>query len=215
VRDLPASLGNVAAYVADVAKAGKFGAINPRVAAISAVHRASGYSSPTKAKVVRVARREARRMAEGPEHEARPATAPDLSRMVEGFGSDLAGCRGRALVLLGFAGALRRNELVGLDVADITEETGGLTVRLRSKADRSGGGRTVGIPGGTNRAICPIRAWRTWLEVSHITEGPAFRPVGRHGHVGATRLTSQAVALLLKRHVGPAALDRAKLAARH
>jgi integrase len=56
--------------------------------------------------------------------------------MVEGLGIDPAGCRDRALLLLGFAGPLRRSELAGLDVADITEGSGGLTVRLRrSKTD--------------------------------------------------------------------------------
>jgi hypothetical protein len=79
------------------------------------------------------------------------------------------------LLLLDFAGALRRSELVGLDVADVVEGTDGLTVRLRrSKTDQEGAGRTVGIPFGSNPVTCPVRAWRAWLEVSGITEGPAF-----------------------------------------
>jgi hypothetical protein len=53
-------------------------------------------------------------------------------------------------------------------------------------------------------ATCPVRAWRGWLEVSGITEGHAFCPVDRHGHIGTTRLSGQAVALVLKRHAAGA-----------
>ena len=133
--------------------------------------------------------------------------------MVKGLGIDPAGCRDRALLLLGFAGALRRSELVGLDVADVTEGTDGLTVRLRrSKTDQEGAGRTVGIPYGSNPATCPVRAWRAWLEVSGVAEGAAFRPVDRHGHIGGTRLSAQAVALVLKRHAARAGLDPGEVA---
>ena len=115
--------------------------------------------------------------------------------------------------LLGFAGALRRSELVGLNFADITEGTDGLTVRLRrSKTDQEGAGRNVGIPYGSNLATCPVRAWRAWLELSSITEGPAFRPVDRHGRIGITRLSPPAVALVLKRHASRAGLDPSEVA---
>ena len=125
----------------------------------------------------------------------------------------MGGCRDRALLLLGFAGAMRRSELVGLDVADITEGTDGLIVRLRrSKTDQEGAGRTVGIPFGSNLATCPVRAWRAWLELSSITEGAAFRPVDRHGRIAVTRLSGQAVALVLKRHASRAGLDRDEVA---
>jgi integrase len=98
-------------------------------------------------------------------------------------------------------------------VADITESSDGLTVRLRrSKTDQEGAGRTVGIPYGTNLATCPVRAWRAWLDVSGITEGHAFCPVDRHGHLGTTRLSGNAVALVLKRHAARAGLDPAEVA---
>jgi hypothetical protein len=65
----------------------------------------------------------------------------------------------------------------------------------------------AGVPYGSNPATCPVRAWRGWLEVSGITERAAFRPVDRHGHTGLTRLSGQAVALVLKRHAARAGLD--------
>jgi integrase len=153
-------------------------------------------------------RRGVRRTLGTAQRQVRPVTVPDLRTMLQGLDTDPAGSRDRALLLLGFAGALRRSELVGLDVVDVTEGADGLTVRLRrSKTDQEGAGRTVGIPYGSNAVTCPVRAWLAWLVVSGITEGAVFRPADRHGHIGAIRLTAQAVALVLKRRAARAGLD--------
>jgi site-specific recombinase XerD len=210
---LPARPKTVACYVADLAKVAKPATIDLRLAAISAAHRAAGYESPTKEEAVRLVRRGVRRTLGTAQRQVHPVTVPDLRTMLQGLGTDPAGCRDRALLLLGFAGALRRSELVGLDVADITEGSEGLTVRLRrSKTDQEGAGRTLGIPFGSNPATCPVRAWRAWLEVSGITEGAAFRPVDRHGHIGPTRLSAPGVALVLKRLASHAGLDASEVA---
>jgi integrase len=205
---LPAGPETVACYVANLAKVAKPATIDARLAAISAAHRAAGHDSPTKTEAVRLVRRGMRRTLGTAQRQVRPVTVPDLRAMLEGLSIDPAGCRDRALILLGFAGALRRSELVGLDVADVSEGADGLTVRLRrSKTDQEGAGRTLGIPFGSNPVTCPVRAWRAWLEVSDITEGAAFRPIDRHGLIRTARLSGQAVALVLKRHAAPAGLD--------
>lgn len=208
VTALPAGAETVACFVADLAKAAKPATIDLRLAAISAAHRAAGYDSPTKAEAVRLVRRGVRRTLGTAQRRVRPITVPDLRTMIDGLSTDAAGCRDHALLLLGFAGALRRTELVGLDVDDVREGPDGLTVHLRhSKTDQESTGRTVGVPYGSNPQTCPVRAWRAWLEASGISEGPAFRSVDRHGRVGTTRLTAQAVALVLKRHTARAGLD--------
>jgi integrase len=201
VMALPAGAETVACYIADLAKAAKPATIDARLAAISAAHRAAGYDSPTKEEAVRLVRRGVRRTLGTAQRQVHPVTVPDLRTMLEGLGSDSVGCRDRALLLLGFAGALRRSELVGLDVTDVAEGADGLTLHLRrSKTDQEGAGRTLGIPFGSNPVTCPVRAWRAWLEVSGITEGFAFHPVVGHGHIDTTRLNAQAAALVLKRH---------------
>jgi len=205
---LPAGPETVAYYVADLAKVAKPATIDLRLAAISAAHRAASYDSPTKQEAVRLVRRGVRRTLGTAQRQVRPVTVPDLRTMLEGLGTDPAGCRDRALLLLGFAGALRRSELVGLDVADVTEGIDGLTVHLRrSKTDQEGAGRTVGVPCGSKQATCPVRAWSAWLDVSGITEGAAFRSADRHGHIAPTRLSAPSVALVLKRHAADAGLD--------
>jgi site-specific recombinase XerD len=213
VTPLPASAETVAFYMTDLAKEAKPATIDLRLAAISAAHRAAGHDGPTKEEAVRLVRRGVRRTLGTAQRQVRPLTVPELRTMFQGLGTDLGGCRDRALLLLGFAGALRRSELVGLDVADITEGSDGLTVHLRrSKTDQEGAGRTMGVPFGSNPITCPVRAWRAWLELSGITEGAAFRSVDRHGHIGPTRLSGQAVALVLKRHAGRAGLEPGELA---
>jgi integrase len=210
---LPAGAETVALYVADLAKDAKPATIDLRLAAISAAHRAAGHDSPTKAEPVRLVRRGVRRTLGTAQRQVRPLTVPELRTMLQGLGTDPGGCRDRALLLLGFAGALRRSELVGLNVDDITGGADGLTLHLRrSKTDQEGAGRTLGIPFGSNPATCPVRAWRAWLEVSGITEGAAFRAVDRHGRLGPTRLSAPAVALVLKRHAARAGLDPGEVA---
>ncbi|WP_309709653.1 tyrosine-type recombinase/integrase [Armatimonas sp.] len=125
----------------------------------------------------------------------------------------LIACRDRALLLLGFAGAMRRSELVGLDVADVVEAADGLVVTIRrSKTDQEGQGRKIGIPYGSKLATCPVRSLRAWKVRAKITEGPLFRQVNRHGKVLEGRLGDRTVALVVKRAVAATGVDAASYA---
>jgi integrase len=85
----------------------------------------------------------------------------------------LKGVRDRALLLLGFAGAFRRSELVALDVADLQETDDGFRVLIRrSKTDQEGHGATIAIVRGHH--ACPVKAVKAWLSAAGITEGPLF-----------------------------------------
>jgi site-specific recombinase XerD len=210
---MPADPETVALYVADLAGTLKPATIDARLAAISAAHRAAGYESPTKAEPVRLVRRGVRRKVGTAQRQVRPVSVADLRAMLQHAGDHPAGHRDRALLLLGFAGALRRSELVALDVEDVTESADGLTLRLRrSKTDQEGHGRAVGIPYGSNPSTCPVRAWRRWLDVSGISSGPAFRPVDRSGRVSGDRLGDRSVAEIVKRYAAAAGLDPEQVA---
>ena len=101
---------------------------------------------------------------------------------VRPLGDSLIDIRDRAVLLIGYAGAFRRSELVGLDVEDIAEVEDGLRITLApSKADQEGEGIVIGIPYGSNPVTCPVRAWRAWLLASGITGGAAFRSITGHG----------------------------------
>ena len=119
--------------------------------------------------------------------------------------ANLRGLRDRAMLLLGFAGGLRRSEIVGLDAGRDQTEDGrgwvemldkGLLVTLRGK----NGWRDVEIGRGSSDATCPVVALQTWLKLARIGHGPLFRRVtGRGKDVGPDRLTDQQIARLVKR----------------
>jgi site-specific recombinase XerC len=96
--------------------------------------------------------------------------------MVPIAGTRLADLRDRALLLLGFAGAFRRSELVALDVEDIEPTTEGLRVTVRrGKTDQEGQGAVIAVVRG--HTACPVEALRVWLAAANITTGPVFRPI--------------------------------------
>jgi integrase len=97
--------------------------------------------------------------------------------------------RDRALLLIGFAGGLRRSELVAINLIDFERVREGIILIIRrSKTDQDGVGRRIGIPFG--RTIhCPVRALESWLSTARIEDGPVFRPVDRHQPVSASQLS--------------------------
>jgi integrase len=124
----------------------------------------------------------------------------------------LIGKRDRALLLVGFAGAFRRSELVGLDVGDLSWQEGqGVIVTLRrSKTDQEGQGQKVGIPFGQGEETCPVRALREWLAAAQISEGPVFRAVDRHGNVSSRGMCGRSVARVVQRSIGHTGKDARK-----
>ena len=119
--------------------------------------------------------------------------------MVEQLPPTLLGRRDRPLLLLGFAGAFRRSELVALDVADVQETHEGLIVTLRlAKTDQEGAGRHVGLPCGGHPQSCPVRALQDWLRAAGITEGPLFRGLRRNDAL-LGRLSDRGVARVVQR----------------
>ena len=102
--------------------------------------------------------------------------------------------------MVGFAGALRRSEVVRLTAADIQFVDAGLVIQLRrSKTDQEGAGFSKGLPYGTLAETCPVRALRRWLDAAEITSGPLFRPIGRYGTIGTAALHPQGVVRAVKR----------------
>jgi site-specific recombinase XerD len=132
--------------------------------------------------------------------------AAKMLGMVATAPESLTGLRDRALLLLGFAGAFRRSELVALDVADIAENETGLLVRIRSsKTDQEGEGVTIAIARGD--IACPVKALRVWLDAAGIETGPIFRPIDKAGTVRPSRLTCRSVANFVKAYAARAGLD--------
>lgn len=209
---LPATDKTVALYLTEAADRMKTSTMQRRLSAIAQAHKAAGHESPTKGRVAMVW--QGIRRAKGTAQKGKaPARTQEVRAMVATCGDGLLHARDRALLLLGFAGAFRRSELVGLDVADLDFGADGLTVTLRrSKTDQEGAGQKVGIPYGSTPQTCPVRNLRAWLDAASITSGPVFRSVNRWEQVSAARLTGRAVALIVKRCAEAAGLDPAQYA---
>jgi integrase len=206
---LPALPETVALYLTHLAEKGrKVSTIERALVSISQRHRFALQPSPRSSALVAETLRGIRRSIGVAQRGKAPVLAADLRRMLSIVADGLLGIRDRALLLLGFAGAFRRSELVSLDVGDLAFTQDGLEVTIRrSKTDQEGQGRKVGIPYGMTPETCPVRALRAYLEASGITEGAIFRAVSRHGKLASVRLSDRAVALVVKRYAHRVGLD--------
>jgi integrase len=123
------------------------------------------------------------------------------------MGDRLKDLRDRALLLIGFAGGLRRSELAAINLIDFERVRDGIILTIRrSKTDQDRRGRKIGIPFGRN-IRCPVRALENWLIAARIEEGPVFRPLDRHGRVSAGRLSGEVVSLIVRDRMGAAGFD--------
>ncbi|MFN3628187.1 MAG: site-specific integrase [Parvibaculum sp.] len=204
---IPASADTIAVYLADLANAYKTATIVRRVTALSKAHDATGAANPTKSELVRATMRGIKRTNGTATREAKPILREDLFQMLDCIGDSTKDMRDKALLLLGFAGAFRRSELVGLDVSDIEHVRQGIVVTLRrSKTDQNGAGRKIGIPFGRSK-WCPVKQLADWLEHAKIETGPLFRGINRHGHIAEQRLSGEAVCVIVKQRTEAAGFD--------
>lgn len=209
VAALPSAPETVAAFLAAEADAGrKVATLEQRAAAIRWAHEAAGHESPTGAKGVRATLAGIRRTVGVAPARKAPATAERLAAMIAHAPADtLKGKRDRALLLFGFASAMRRSELVALDVRDVEGAERGLLVTLRrSKSDQEGRGHVRAVPYGRSPETCPVRALEAWLGAAAITSGRIFRSVTRHGQVNGS-LSARAVADMVKAYARAAGLE--------
>ena len=116
--------------------------------------------------------------------------------------------RDRTIILIGFSGGFRRNEIVSLDYEDLEFVEKGLKIRLkRSKTDQFGEGSVKGLPYFDNSEYCPVVSIRKWIKISKINSGPLFRRFTKGSKLSDNRLSDQTVALLLKNYLEIAGIE--------
>ena len=197
---LPASPAALCGFLADEASAGKRAStLGRRLAAIRYFHRAAGYDTPTADEKVKAVLSGIRRTIGAAPVRKKAATSDLVLSMVGGKGASLRELRNRAILLLGFAGAFRRSELVAINVDDLEETAEGMLVTLRrSKTDQEGIGRRVAIPRG--EIACPVEAVKAWIVAAGISSGPIFVRIfnKRSQRVTERRLAPRNVAAIVK-----------------
>ena len=204
---IPSAPEQIAEYLVAMAQTNTAATISRRLASLSKAHRAIGVDDACKTEIVKATMRGIRRMIGTAQREAKPILREDLFQMLAQMDDSVKGKRDKALLLIGFAGAFRRSELVGLDVADIQHVRQGVVITVRrSKTDQTGAGRKIGVPFGRT-LWCPVRHLIDWLDHAGIEDGPIFRSVKRHGKIAEQRLSGEAVCLIIKERAEAAGFD--------
>ncbi|MFO1432582.1 MAG: hypothetical protein U1F76_21015 [Candidatus Competibacteraceae bacterium] len=167
---VPSTPEQVAAYLAAHADSHAPASLGRWLVSLGRAHTTQGLVNPCQSELVRTTLRGIRRQRGMSQRQVAPAVRDEVLLMVGQLGDSLRDCRDRALLLIGFAGALRRSELVALTTADVAFVDHGLTLTVRrSKTDPQGQGRTLGVPRGpAARSVPPRRCAPGW-------NGPAGR----------------------------------------
>ena len=116
--------------------------------------------------------------------------------------------RDRTIILIGFSGGFRRNEIVSLDYDDLDFVTEGLKINIRrSKTDQFGEGSVKALPYFNSPHYCPVVSLGNWIKISKINSGPLFRRFSKGSKLSENRLTDQTVALLIKKYLELAGIN--------
>ena len=218
---LPACGADVATFLAAERRRGLApNTIDLRRAAIRYLHRAGGCAVPTGdvcvAETVAGIRRDAARKGQAPEKKA-AATASIVRQMLAQMPDDLRGLRDKALILVAFAGALRRSELVAIRVEQLEQTERGLRLTLPQSKGSQAAAVIVPLPYGETE-LCPVRALARWREAAGITAGPVFRRIwlpkqANPGappalpRIGIDALSTRALADMVKARASAAGFD--------
>jgi site-specific recombinase XerD len=229
---MPATPDTVGLYLGARAEELSLATLERRLAAIASVHKEEGHESPASVaegplrKIWKGIVRDKTRRQDG----ASPLLVEDLRSIIEHLprysATDegragqltLTSLRDRALLLVGWTGALRRSELVALQAEDVQFIEGeGVNIYVRaSKTDQEGEGLVKGLPYGSNKETCTVTALRQWLQAAERQlggpseggfEGDIFRRFYRGESIGESAMTAQYVSTVLKRHAENAGLD--------
>jgi integrase len=215
---LPARPECLALYLADRSSTLKVASLAKALSAIAHMHKSAlgTIDSPTYHPLVRATFKGIRRTIGTAQTMKDPLLTPEIRRMVAACPDTLAGTRNKALVLVSYAGALRRSEAAALTVDDLTFCSEGLTITIRrSKTDPEAAGQTVGIPRGTDAATCAVRALHLYIDRAPIRSGALLRKIDQVGRVSPSGLHPDSIGRLLKTIAARAGLKNIDAIAGH
>ncbi|MBS45588.1 MAG: integrase [Nocardioides sp.] len=214
VPSMPATPATVCASLTDFAAQGvAAGTIECACAAIRAAHETEGEQNPIEDLSVKVVRRGLRRMiGTAPRRQTRPLSTDEIRRMVTQIDRTTArGTRDAAIILLGFASALRRSEVAGLALADIELKPDGLLIRVRkSKTDPEARGQLVGVAHGQHVETDPVTALHGWLAHRGTRPGQLFTGF-HHDRIGTRPFTGSGLARMLKERAAAAGIPSERI----
>jgi len=204
---VPARPATVGAYLASLAETHAPTTIRRRLSALGKMHRFNDLPWNPAHRDIQGPLRGLLRTHGRPVRKAAALTLPMLRQVLATCDESARGRRDRALLLFGFVGALRRSELVSLQVEDVAIVADGLRLRIRrGKSDQAGQGAEVGLPRGRHVETCPVRAFEAWQAVARRKAGPLFRKISTAGGIGEAALHPDAIRGILAHRVAMAGI---------
>ena len=212
-KSLPSEPKIVSLYLTQLStKNIKISTIKRRLVSISVIHKLKGYYLDTKHPLIIENLMGIKRRKGSSQKAKKPLLINILKKVInvidEQKREKIKILRDRSLILIGFSGGFRRNEIVSLDYEDLDFVGEGLKINIkRSKTDQFGEGSVKGIPYFDNSQYCPVVSIKNWIEFSKINSGPLFRRFTKGSNLSENRLTDQTVALLIKEYLNLAGID--------
>ena len=212
-KSLPSEPKIVALYLTYLStKDCKISTLKRRLVSIAMIHRLKGYYLDTKhpsiiENILGIKRRKG-----SIQKGKKPILINELKQLINAIDQQnkekIKILRDRSIILVGFSGGFRRNELVSLNYDDLDFVSEGLKINLRrSKTDQFGEGSLKALPYFDNSNYCPVISIQKWIKISNIKSGPLFRRFNKGSNLSENRLTDQTVALLIKKYLKLAGID--------
>ena len=193
-------------------KQNKISTLKRRLVSIGVIHKIKGYYLDTKHPSIIENIMGIKRRKGSIQKGKKPLLINNLKELIkvidEQNKKEIKKLRDRTIILIGFSGGFRRNEIVSLDFDDLDFVPEGLKINLRSsKTDQFGEGFTKALPYFDNSKFCPVVSLKKWIEISKISSGPLFRKFVKGSKLSDKRLTDQTVALLIKEYLQLTGID--------
>ena len=190
----------------------KISTIKRRLVSIGVIHRLKGYYLDTKHPLIFENLMGIKRRKGSIQNGKKPLLINNLKRLINAIDhqkkEQIKIFRDRTIILIGFSGGFRRNEIVSLDYDDLDFVEEGLKINVkRSKTDQFGEGSIKGLPYFDNSQYCPVLSIKKWIEISKINSGALFRRFTKGSKLSEKRLTDQTVALLIKEYLDLAGIN--------
>ena len=211
--NLPSEPKIVSLYLTHLSsKEAKISTIKRRLVSIGVIHKMKGHYLDTKHPIIIENLMGIKRRKGTIQKGKKPLLINNLKTIINVINKekdpDIKKLRNKAILLIGFSGGFRRNELVSLDLEDVEFVFEGLKITLkRSKTDQFGEGMIKGIPHFENSLYCPVNSLKRWINTAKIKKGPIFKKFSKGSKLTDHRLTDQSVALIIKDCLLKAGID--------
>jgi len=206
-KSLPSEPKIVSLYLTYLStKDAKMSTLKRRLVSIGVIHRLKGHYLDTKHPSIIENIMGIKRRKGSIQKRKKPILISHLKNLIDVIdqqnNQDIKKLRDRSIILIGFSGGFRRNEIVSLDYDDLDFVEEGLKIQIRrSKTDQFGEGSVKALPYFDSSKYCPVVSLKNWIEISKIESGPLFRRFIKGSKLSENRLTDQTVALLIKEYL--------------